>query len=123
MDRVRTLTPRRGPSGLLTAVALSLAVLVAACGGGSGGGGGGGDADYGKIIAEIQLVFGTPMIGGAAEGDTITVTVDSLVSPLSAQLFMCSNIVSILEKYEATSATVIVANQAGEELSRSTDCR
>ena len=124
MDRVRTLTPRRGPSGLLTAVALSLAVLVVACGGGSGGGGGGGgDADYGKVVASIQATFGTSMLDGAIEGDVITVTIDNNFSAGGAKLFMCSNILSIHENNEATAATVVIVNERGEELSRSTDCR
>jgi hypothetical protein len=119
MDRVRTVTPRRGPSGLLAAVAVSLVVLVAACGGSGGGGG----PDYDKVVASIQATFGTSMLDSTIEGDVITVTIDNNFSAGGAALFMCSNILTILENNGASAVTVVIVNERGEELSRSTDCR
>ena len=118
MHRVRIVKPRRGARSLLSAVAVSLAVLVSACGDSGGGGG----PDYDKVVASIQATFGTSMLDSAIEGDVITVTIDNNFSAGGARLFMCSNILDILENNEATAVTVVIVNERGEELSRSTDC-
>jgi hypothetical protein len=120
MERERSAA--RGPraSRLLVAVAMTASLIVAACGGGGGGGDGG--PDYGKVVAAIQATFGTSMLDSSIEGDTITVTIDNNFSAAGAKLFMCSNIITILENNGATAATVIIVNERGDELSSSIDC-
>ena len=120
MDRDLTAPRRRRLGRTLAGAVIALAFVVAACGGGGGGGGG---VDYDKIVAEIQATFGTTMSSGVVEGDTITVTIDNNWSPLGARLFMCSNITTILERNETPDTLVIILNERGEELSRSTDCK
>lgn len=117
MDRDLTAPTHRRIGSTLAGVVVALALAVAACGGGDSG------PDENKIVAGIQAAFGTAMSSGVVEGDTITVTIDNNWSPLGAELFMCSNILTVLENNDATDMLVIIVNERGDELSRSTDCK
>ncbi len=109
------------------AVLILAAVIVGACGSsaaGAGGGGGGITADVDKIIAASQTTIGTSMVGGELQGDTIVLTLVDQFGKGGANLFMCSNLKKIREKNDPDGTVkMLMVNESGEELAKSTDCK
>jgi hypothetical protein len=115
---------RRGAGRIAGAIAC-LALLVAACGGSAAGGGGdgGGGPNWEAIIAETQAAFGTSMVSGTVEGDTLKITLVKGFGPGGAKLFMCANVKQILAKYEATGVSVVMVDTDGTQLATMADCQ
>lgn len=116
-------TGRRRPAAGWSAFVVSIAFVVAACGGSAAGGGdGAGGPNWEAIIAETQAAFGTSMVSGTVEGDTLTITLVKGFGPGGAKLFMCANVKQILAKHGATGAKVVMVDTEGRELSTMADC-
>jgi hypothetical protein len=117
---------RRRAVGRRAAAVVWIALLVAACGGsaaGGGGGGGGGGPNWDAIIAETQAAFGTSMVSGTVEADTLKITLVKGFGPGGAKLFMCANVKQILAKYGATGVNVVMVDTDGTQLSTMADCQ
>lgn len=126
MDRSAPLAGRLR-SGRLIMLSLVAVLAVGACGssaaGGAGSGGGGqGDAD--KIIAETQLIFGTTMVSGEVQGDTIVITLRNGTSTAMANLFMCSRLDTVRVKSDPGGTLKMTAvDESGAELASSAGCK
>ncbi len=115
---------RRLARGRGAIVAACVAVVLAACGGNAAGsGGGGGGPNWDAIIAETQEAFGTSMVSGTVEGDTLKITLVKGFGPGGAKLFMCANVKQILAKYGATGVNVVMVDTDGTQLSTMADCQ
>lgn len=116
-------TGRRRAAGRGAIVVAGIALAVAACGGSAAGGGdGGGGPNWEAIIAETQAAFGTSMVSGVVEGETLKITLVKGFGPGGAKLFMCANVKQILTKYGATGVNVVMVDTDGTELSTMADC-
>jgi hypothetical protein len=124
MDRSAPLAGRLR-SGRLVMLSLAAVIAVGACGSsaaGGTGGGGGGDAD--KIIASSQLLFGTTMIGGEVQGDTIVLTLRNGTSKAMAGLFLCSKLTTVSAENDPSGTfTLVAVDESGQQLSSSADCK
>lgn len=114
---------RRRIAGRGVAAVVGIAFLAAACGGQASGGGGGGGPNWDAIISETQAAFGTSMVKGSVEGDTLTITLVKGFGPGGAKLFMCANVKQILEKYGATGVNVVMVDTDGKQLATMADCQ
>lgn len=119
----RGATGRRRRAARWGTVVVGIALVVAGCGGSAAGGGdGAGGPNWEAIIAETQAAFGTSMVSGAVEGDTLTITLVKGFGPGGAKLFMCANVKQILAKYGATGVNVVMVDTEGTQLSTMADC-
>lgn len=114
--------PSTGQVALVAAL-VGIALAIAGCGGNAAGGGGGGGPDWQAIIAETQAAFGTSMVSGSVEGETLKITLVKGFGPGGAKLFMCGNVKEILAKHGATGVEVVMVDTEGRQLATMADCQ
>lgn len=115
-------------SARLASLAVAAGMLVAACGGAAAGaaggaGGGGTNPAYDTVIQQTQAAFGTSMVAGRAEGDTLKITLIDGAGAGMARLFLCANVESFLKTAGLESSKVVIATQSGTQLATEADCR
>jgi hypothetical protein len=126
MDRSAPLAGRLR-SGRLVMLSLAAVIAIGACGSsaaGGTGGGGGGASDTDTIIASSQFIFGTTMIGGEVQGDTIVLTLRNGTSKAMAGLFLCSKLTTVSAQNDPSGTfTLVAVDESGQQLSSSADCK
>jgi hypothetical protein len=118
--------PLRG-TARLASFALAVSLFAVACGGAAaddpGGGGGGSDAAYQTVIQQTQAAFGTSMLAGSVEGDTLKITVVDGAGDGMARLFLCSNVEGFLKAAGLEGSKVVIVTQSGTQLATDADCQ
>jgi hypothetical protein len=113
-------------------LAMAAGIFATACGGaaagadgggGGGGGGGGSNPAYDTVIQQTQAAFGTSMVAGSAEGDTLKITLIDGAGAGMARLFLCANVEGFLKAAGLDSSKVVIVTQSGTQLATEADCK